>query len=49
MLRTLIHDPSLRASLGQKARERAHDFSIDTTVNAYEELFIHILRTKGVA
>ncbi|GAB4536373.1 MAG: glycosyltransferase [Thermodesulfovibrionia bacterium] len=38
-IRMLIDDPFMRDELSKKAKERANLFSIERTVNAYEELF----------
>jgi glycosyltransferase involved in cell wall biosynthesis len=45
-LRTLITDTSLRTDLCQKAKERADIFSIENTVEAYEDLFKKLIDKK---
>lgn len=47
-LKILISNPSLKDSLGKKAKERAALFSIENTINDYEDLFKEILRKKGL-
>jgi len=44
----LIEEPSLRMTLGGRARERAKVFSIENTVKAYEDLFDEILQKKSI-
>jgi glycosyltransferase involved in cell wall biosynthesis len=48
-LKNLIADVSLRESLGKKAKDRANNFSVDNTANAYNELFTRLLKGKKSA
>lgn len=45
-IKMLIDTPSLKDTLGKKARERANIFTIKNTVKAYENLFEEMLRKK---
>lgn len=47
-LNILIRNPSLRETLGQKAKKRSKIFSIGNMVKSYEDLFEKTLKKKGV-
>lgn len=47
-LRRLIDDEQLRNAIGRRASEKIKTFSIENTVNAYQELFEEVLKTKGM-
>jgi glycosyltransferase involved in cell wall biosynthesis len=45
----LLRDPELAQRMGQAGRERVErDFSFSTTIAAYEELFLRLLREKAL-
>ncbi len=47
-LKMLIDNPSLRETLGDKAKKRTRVFSIENTIKAYENLFEQISREKKI-